>query len=233
MTEKKSFVLYLDSLPQWDMLTDAQAGVLIKALFHYHDSGARLNSGDGMLMMAFSFLAAQIDRDSEKWEHVRESRASSGKKGGAPRGNTNAQKQAKQANGCFVCSKQAKQAKQAVNVNVNDNVNDNVNVSGSVIQDGEAALPPDRPQQQQIPPDLETVRAYAQEIGSAVDAAHFMDYYQGNGWMCGRNPMRDWKAVFRIWTQHERKPDTHIDGTPSLDIAGIDRLINNFGGDYE
>lgn len=58
--------------------------------------------------------------------------------GGAPKGNSNASKQAKQANGCFDNQKQAKQAngfennqKQAkqpdnVNVNVNDNVNDNV-----------------------------------------------------------------------------------------------------------
>ena len=67
MAEKKSVMLYLDAIKQWEMLTDEQAGILIKAILNYSISGERLNTTDGMLAMAFSFFSAQIDRDSEKW----------------------------------------------------------------------------------------------------------------------------------------------------------------------
>lgn len=66
MAENKSIMLYLDTLKQWEMLTDEQAGVLIKALLLYASSGEQLCTDDGMVSMAFSFITAQIDRDNEK-----------------------------------------------------------------------------------------------------------------------------------------------------------------------
>ena len=68
MGGKKSIMLYLDSCEQWDMLSNEQAGILIKALLRYSKTGEQLETEDGMLRMAFSFLTAQIDRDGEKWE---------------------------------------------------------------------------------------------------------------------------------------------------------------------
>ena len=115
MATKKSFVLYTDSAEQFKILSDEQAGKLIKAIFDYSENKIIPNFDDGMLIMAFSFIKTQIDRDSEKWEETRKKRAESGRKGGK-------QKQANQANASF--AKQIKQdkANQAVNVNVNDNV---------------------------------------------------------------------------------------------------------------
>ena len=66
MAENKSIMLYLDTLKQWEMLTDEQAGVLIKALLLYASCGKQLCTDDGMVSMAFSFITAQIDRDNEK-----------------------------------------------------------------------------------------------------------------------------------------------------------------------
>ena len=68
MAEKKSIMLYLDAVEQWDMLSDEQAGKLIKALLRYGKNGERLETNDGMLSMAFSFMAAQLDRDGDKYE---------------------------------------------------------------------------------------------------------------------------------------------------------------------
>lgn len=53
-----------------------------------------------------------------------------------------------------------------------------------------------------IPPSIEDVRAYIAEKGYHVDAERFVDYYTSNGWMVGRNKMKDWKAAVRNW---ERK----------------------------
>ena len=80
MAERKSIMLYLDALEQWDMLTDEQAGVLIKALLRYSKTGEQLESTDGMVKMAFSFMSAQIDRDGAKWERTCEKRREAIKK---------------------------------------------------------------------------------------------------------------------------------------------------------
>lgn len=73
-------MLYLDAIEQWDMLTDEQAGVLIKALLRYSKTGEKLETADGMLRMAFSFMTAQIDRDGAKWEKTCEKRREAVKK---------------------------------------------------------------------------------------------------------------------------------------------------------
>ena len=74
MDDKKSIMLYLDTIKQWDKLTDEQAGKLIKALLRYGIAGELFENGDAALDMMFSFITAQIDRDSEKWAEVREKR---------------------------------------------------------------------------------------------------------------------------------------------------------------
>lgn len=48
-------------------------------------------------------------------------------------------------------------------------------------------------------PTLEEVKAYCQERGNNVDAEHFIDHYESNGWKVGKNPMKDWKATVRNW----------------------------------
>ena len=68
MAERKSFMLYLDSEAQFELLTDEQAGKLIKALIKYAKYEENPDFEDGMLKMAFSFISSQIRRDSEKYE---------------------------------------------------------------------------------------------------------------------------------------------------------------------
>lgn len=68
MAKKKSFVLYFDCKKQIDMLSDEQAGKLFKALFDFAESDEIPEFSDGMLTMAFSFISAQIERDSVKYE---------------------------------------------------------------------------------------------------------------------------------------------------------------------
>lgn len=84
---------------------------------------------DPMIAAVTSLMRSAIDRDNAKWESTREKRRQAGRKGGAPKGNQNASKQAKQdnqANACFGSStettliqlKQANQAKQTKQANV-------------------------------------------------------------------------------------------------------------------
>lgn len=124
MATKKSFVLFTDRKKEIDMLSDAQCGVLFKAILRYADTGERLESEDLVLQVLFSVFTSQIDECAEKWEEAKRKRVEAGKKGGAPKGNRNAakekggatEKQPKQAKTSNACLKQPKQAKQAVTV---------------------------------------------------------------------------------------------------------------------
>lgn len=75
MPEKKSIMLYLNALEQWEMLSDEQAGVLIKAILRYGKDGEQFKTDDGMVAMAYSFITKQLDIDNEKYIKVCEKNA--------------------------------------------------------------------------------------------------------------------------------------------------------------
>ena len=60
------------------------------------------------------------------------------------------------------------------------------------------------------PPSVAEVRAYCTERNNSVDAQRFVDYYSANGWMVGKNRMRDWKAAVRTWERQERPNSRQI-----------------------
>ena len=53
------------------------------------------------------------------------------------------------------------------------------------------------------PPTIEEIRDYCAEHGYAVDPERFHAYYQSNGWMVGKNKMRDWRAAVRNWNSRD------------------------------
>lgn len=63
----------------------------------------------------------------------------------------------------------------------------------------------DRTASRFTPPTLEDVRAYCQERGNKVDPQRWLDYYTSNGWMVGRNRMKDWKAAVRTWERQDNE----------------------------
>lgn len=56
-------------------------------------------------------------------------------------------------------------------------------------------------------PTIEEVNAYIIEKGYHFDAERFHAYYESNGWMVGRNKMKDWKAACRTW-EGKRKEES-------------------------
>lgn len=50
-----------------------------------------------------------------------------------------------------------------------------------------------------VPPTLEQIMEYCSERNNNVDPQKFLNHYQSNGWMVGRNHMKDWKAAVRTW----------------------------------
>ena len=96
MKKPRAINLFLDSLTEFQMLSDEQTGKLIKALLRYADSGDVTDfSDDAAVLMLFSVIKKQVDRDFAKYEEMCAKRSASGKRGGAPHGNANACKTSK------------------------------------------------------------------------------------------------------------------------------------------
>lgn len=55
------------------------------------------------------------------------------------------------------------------------------------------------------PPSLEEVKEYVNQNNFGIDPEQFIDYYTANGWMAGKNKMKDWKATVRNWARKEKK----------------------------
>lgn len=81
---KDSFILFTEYLEQFNMLSDEQAGVLIKAIFAY-STDSELPEMDGMTKMAFSFIRSALDRSDDKYQRRVEANRENGRSGGRPR----------------------------------------------------------------------------------------------------------------------------------------------------
>lgn len=82
MEGKNSFVLYADIGQHLDRLTDEEAGQLFKGLVAFASDGTEPIGLPPAASMAFSFISAQIVRDTQKWLEIREKRRDAGHKGG-------------------------------------------------------------------------------------------------------------------------------------------------------
>lgn len=79
-------------------------------------------------------------------------------------------------------------------------------------------------------PTLSEIKAYCIERGNKVDAQHFFDYYESNGWRVGKNSMKNWQAAVRTWERSEyRKPNSKKNSKEDA-INVVNNLMNKLGG---
>lgn len=75
------------------------------------------------------------------------------------------------------------------------------------------------------PPTVEEVRSYCAERNNNVDAQRFVDYYTANGWLVGKNKMKDWRAAVRTWernnTSSSKASGIAVKQNASDDLDGI------------
>ncbi|QYS85437.1 hypothetical protein JJC03_09320 [Flavobacterium oreochromis] len=83
---KKSFVAYCDWQGIFDMLTDQEAGILVKHLFSYVNDESPILE-DRVLKMAFESIKTQLKRDLNKYNCELEKKSLSGRIGNLKRWN--------------------------------------------------------------------------------------------------------------------------------------------------
>lgn len=64
------------------------------------------------------------------------------------------------------------------------------------------------------PPTVSEVAAYCSERNNGINAQKFIDHYEANGWMRGKNKIKCWKACVRTWESRdaESKPKSQWRG---------------------
>lgn len=79
-------------------------------------------------------------------------------------------------------------------------------------------------------PTLSEIKQYCIERNNNVNAEHFFDYYESNGWKVGKNSMKDWKAAVRTWERSEYRKPTVKKNSKEDAINVVNNLMNKLGG---
>lgn len=54
-----------------------------------------------------------------------------------------------------------------------------------------------------VPPTIEEVEECVKQRGYDVDAISFVAHYEANGWLVGRNKMKNWRAAVAYWSRSD------------------------------
>ena len=216
MSDKKSFVMYESWGAAIEKMSNEQAGELIKAIYAYQKDPDAAPK-DPALAFVFELIKQQLDADSQRYKEACAARSEAGKKGGRPKANASDKKQMvseeSKKSKCF--SEKAKKADNEYDNDLKENTIDGVK------------------EKRFAPPTLQEVKDYCLKMGyTHVDAERFIDYYTSNGWMVGKNRMKDWKAAVRNWDRREKNPQRQ-DG--AAEVAKKNRFHNleEHGYDYD
>jgi len=77
-------------------------------------------------------------------------------------------------------------------------------------------------------PTAEEIRAYCKEKGYAIDAEHFLNYYEANGWKVGKNPMKSWKATLANWAARDKasgRGTMYAGASPDANTAAYESVL--------
>lgn len=199
----ESIVIHTDIKEKLNLLSDAEAGQLFKAIIAYAEDGTIFSHNDNrVLSVIFLFVKDQIDRDYAKY----------------------LEKSGKQDHRIEVNRKNAKirwDKANKCNGNANE-CNGNAIASEEMQADATETLPNSIPiitpnrTPNSIPtdkegkakrftkPTLQEIKDCIREKGYNVDAGAFYDYYEANGWkQAGGNPIKNWKAALSTWNRRE------------------------------
>jgi hypothetical protein len=171
--DKTSFLLYCDQQGVFNKLPDEIAGKLIKHIFAYvNDENPPCD--DLLLSIAFEPIKTQLKRDLRKYDDYIDKQKFNGAKGGRPKKEDETQ----------ITQPFFQEPKKADNVNDTDTdtVKD-IKVKRDVF----------------IKPSIVELKNYMLEIGMNDVSEKWFDYYESNGWLVGKNKMKNWRAAVRTW----------------------------------
>ena len=147
----------------------------------------------GLAKTVFTLIKPQLDANLKRYEN--------GTKAKVKQNESKAEAKQKQ-----------NKSKVEANVNVNDNVNDNPNVNDNqnVNQNDNVSRSRFRaPTYDEIFEFMKMKNGLAGNVWNDVkvvtEAKAFFNHYESNGWMVGKNKMKNWEAAIRNWMNNNSK----------------------------
>lgn len=183
---KETFLMCGDWEKHLSLLTDEQAGQLLKAIFAYQNR-REVTSCDPLVQMAFSFMQSFFDESNLRYAEKVRANQENGKLGGRPR-------------------KPGGLGENPDKPNKTLTESETVSESELVPPNGGGKTRVGKPRF--IPPTLAEVLDYVSERGSPVVPQEFIDFYAAKGWMVGNTPMKDWRAACRNAEKWDRWQNT-------------------------
>ena len=203
---KPGVMFYFDIRPCIKRLTLEEKGVLFEAILDYAELGV-VPELDGVLGVAWDFIQPKLDRDSGQYDRkveqkqyavfVREVK----KSGGIP-------PTFEEWIGISDIERNQLISTDIERYPTSTSISTLTSTSTSK-EDMVADKPPTR--HKFSPPTVNEVKTYCQEQGYSVDAERFVSYYESNGWMVGRNKMKNWQAAVSNWNGKEQKGNGKVE----------------------
>ena len=177
------FKLWLHHKSMLDALPDDVVGKGIKAALNYFSTGEVGQLGQ-LEMVVFASIKADIDEANA--DYLRD--VENGKKGGRPKLTDEEKPPVREGNPPLT----------TVTEGDGEEEGEGEGEKKGVVAD----KPPSR--RRFSSPTVDEVMKDCREQGFSVDAERFVDHYESNGWMVGKNKMKDWKAAVRNWSRKEK-----------------------------
>ena len=192
--KQETLVLFPDIISITENFTNDQFGELMRAVFSYRFNGQLYTGKDGGVDVAFRMVKSQIDRYTKICETNSQNRKDKREESNDIQGNPT-ESQEIQGN--------------PPHIHTHTPIHTH---SHKDIDSCCAAKPPKRTEF--VPPTVDDVRNYCKENSYSIDPECFVNYYTSNGWLVGKNKMKDWKAAVRTWQRKEKENDGTTESKP-------------------
>ena len=195
---KPGVMLYFDVRPCLKRLSAEEKGRLFEAILEYGENGEDPGF-EGMLGIAWDFIQPSIDRDSDRYAlQVSQKRYAAFVRDAKKKG-----VEVMSFEKWSALDDNTRHQLVSCDVERHPTTTTATITTSSTTIESKADKPPSR--HRFSPPTVHEVQAYCQEHGYSVDAERFVDFYESNGWMVGKNRMKDWRATVRNWSRKEKQ----------------------------
>jgi hypothetical protein len=191
---RDSFILYTQQYESVKLLSLEDKGRLFDAVFQYAITGEVPANLPAVVAMAFSFIRSTIDRNEKRYN----------KKCERNRENINKRWEGKKNKDTNVYERirtNTIDTNAYLYDNDNDNIITDINNTPPISPSGGKRV---SSANKFTIPSPDEVEAYCKERNNNISGSEFVDHYTSNGWMVGKNKMKDWKAAIRTWEQKRK-----------------------------
>lgn len=194
-TGKKKVIVYADWKSTFELLSDDEAGKLIKHFFRYvNDEDPE--PPERLIEILFEPIKVTLKRDLEKWEIRSGNAKANGLKGGRPKSENNPT----EPSGLLIDEKKpvSVSVSDSVSVSVIKNNSLSINIDKECVKEKTAS-------RKFVKPTRSEIQDFINLNSFVVNADYFINHYESNGWKVGKNSMKDWKATLRNWNTREKE----------------------------